>query len=123
MQKLKKKLIGFLLVVSMVTGSFLTPVLAASSSATLNSTDTTVTTTYSDCRSSTIVYVYGYEKHPTTGHVAYYDKSKSTTSTGNVTFTHNADSGYKFQLSYQGTPLKSKIVVGGAIVADITVTH
>ncbi len=118
-----KKVLGTILSISLLIGGISTPVWAATTSATLNSSKDTVTTYYSDCKSSTIAYVYGYEVHPTTNDVVYYNKQKTTSSTGGVSFIHKADAGYEFQLTYNGTQLKSKVVVGGSVAADVAVTY
>lgn len=123
MKNFKEKLVVLLLVVAMVTGSSSMDAWAATVSANLNSTNTTVTTTYSNCYASTIVYVIGYEKHPTTEHVVYYNKPKSSTIVGKVSFKHSTDAGYKFQLEYRGTKLQSKVVIAGSSVASLAVTH
>ena len=120
---MKKKIAGILLTAAMFLGCTATPVMAATTTATLNSDKSQVTTTYDDCKGSTIVYVKGYEVNPTTGHAVLYNKSKSTTSTGSVTFTHDSDAAYRFQLYYNSTALKSKVVVNGATVAEVTVTY
>lgn len=120
---MKKKMLSFLLGISLLVGTTGLPVYAATTSATLNSTNTTVTTVYSDCKSSTIAYLDGYEIHSTTGNVVHYYQARSTTDTGSVTFTHNADTGYKFQLLYNKTQLRSQVYVGGVQVADVLVTY
>lgn len=120
---MKKRVLSFILGVSLILGSTSLSAFAASTTARLNSAKNKVTTTYTDCKGSTIVYVYGYEKHPTTKHVKYYDQQKATTDTGSYTFTHNSDKGYEFQLTYGSTKLKSKVVVTGTVMANVVVTN
>lgn len=113
MKRLRKKLVGFLLVISMIMGSTVTPIFAINNDARLDSTKTIVTTTYNNCYASTVVYVSGYEVNPSNGQYQYYNKSKSTTNTGEYTFTHVSDNGRKFVLSYNGKNLTSEVFVGG----------
>ena len=123
MMKRGKKVLGMVLAFAVLVGCNAATVKAATTSATLNSSDTTVTVTYDNAKSSTIAYVSGYEIHSQTGDVHYYNQQKSTTVTGTVSFSFSASTGYKFQLSYGSTHLTAKIVVGGTTMAEVQVTH
>lgn len=91
---------------------------ATSGSATINSGQTKVTVTYSDCYGSTICYLKGQEYNPSNGNTFSYNKQVSTTKTGKEIFKFSSTNGRWFVLS----GLKSLIYINGNKTAEMTVS-
>lgn len=94
---------------------------AASISAYLYSSASKVSTTFTSSGYSEIT-VSGYEIHPTTDHIVYYDKVRSYTGGGNTSVVHTADAGYEFQLVHWGTYLYSTVYTNGVLYGKVKVS-
>lgn len=123
MMKRGKKVLGMVLAFAVLVGCNATTTKAAGIRAKLGSNDTVVTVTAYDISGSTIAYLTGYEIHSQTGDVHYYNQQRSTSQSGTATLSFDANTGYKFQLNYQGTRLIARIVVSGTWTAETEVAR
>ena len=121
MMKREKKVLGMVLAFAVLVCCNATTAKASGIGAKLEPNGTVVTVTALDVSGSTIAYLTGYEIHSQTGDVHYYNQQRSTSVSGTATFSFGANTGYKFQLYYQGVPLRAKIVVSGSWSAETDV--
>lgn len=110
----------FTLVIALLVNSV--EVQAVTFSATPNSTWSKVTISYSNCYGTTIFNLKGYERHSETGQYYYYNKSNSNYSSGQVSATFSANTGYVFIKKYNGEYLTASVRINGTVVGTLVVT-
>ena len=95
---------------------------AATATATLNSAENKVKTSYSKCKGYTVYYLNGYEKHSETGDYENYKKQVSTSITGTYSYSFESHTGYKFVLKHKETRLVYSVYVSGVNMLEMVVT-